>query len=127
MVTMVDRQVGEMIDLLQELDLAENTIVFFSGDNGGNDYFKSDEYPRGLHGANVHPETGEQFRGTKGTLYEGGLRIPALAYWPGRIEGGRVSDHLWYFPDILPTLADITGAKAPKDIDGISFWPELQG
>ena len=127
MVTMVDRQVGEIIDLLRELDLAENTIVFFSGDNGGNDYFKSDAYPRGLHGANVHPETGEQFRGTKGTLYEGGLRIPALAYWPGRIEGGRVSDHLWYFPDILPTLADITGAKAPKDIDGISFWPELQG
>ncbi|MBA63180.1 MAG: N-acetylgalactosamine 6-sulfate sulfatase (GALNS) [Planctomycetaceae bacterium] len=127
MVTMVDRQVGEIVDLLQELELAENTIVFFSGDNGGNDYFKSDEHPRGLHGANVHPETGEQFRGTKGTLYEGGLRIPALAYWPGKIEGGRVSDHLWYFPDILPTIAEITGAKAPKDIDGISFWPELQG
>ena len=68
---MVDRQVGEIVDLLQELDLAENTIVFFSGDNGGNDYFKSDEYPRGLHGANVNPETGEEFRGTKGTLYEG--------------------------------------------------------
>lgn len=127
MVSMVDRQVGEIVDLLQELKLAENTIVFFSGDNGGNDYFKSSEHPRGLHAANVHPETGDEFRGTKGTLYEGGLRIPALAYWPGRIEGGRVSDHLWYFPDILPTLADITGSKAPRDIDGISFWPELQG
>ena len=127
MVTMVDRQVGEIVDLLEELGLAENTIVFFSGDNGGNDYFKSKEYPRGRHGANVHPETGEEFRGTKGTLYEGGLRIPALAYCPGRIEGGRVSDHLWYFADVMPTIADITGAKAPGGIDGISFWSELQG
>ena len=51
----------------------------------------------------------------------------ALAYCPGRVEGGRVSDHLWYFADVMPTISDITGAKPPSGIDGISFWNELQG
>ena len=107
---MVDRQVGEVLDLLKELDLENNTIVFFCGDNGGNDYFKDKDYPRGFHNANKHPETGVEFRGTKGTLYEGGLRIPMIARWPGTIQPGRVSDLLWYFPDVLPTVAELTGA-----------------
>ncbi len=127
MVTMVDRQVGEVLALLKDLGVDDNTIVFFSGDNGGNDYFKSDQYPRGLHLANKHPETGVEYRGTKGTLYEGGLRIPFIARWPGKIPAGTVSDFLGYFPDLLPTIAEITGATAPDDIDGISFLPELIG
>lgn len=127
MVKMVDRQVGDVIDLLQELKLEENTLVFFCGDNGGNDYFKDKEHPRGFHGANVHPKTGVEFRGTKGRLYEGGLRIPAVARWPGKIEPGRVSDHLCYFPDVLPTLTELAGVEPPKDIDGISLLPELFG
>ena len=127
MVSMVDRQVGEVLDLLKELGLEENTLVFFCGDNGGNDYFKSDEYPRGVHGANKHPETGVEFRGTKGTLYEGGLRIPMIVRWPGHIEAGRVSDLLWYFPDVMPTIAEVTGTKAPANIDGMSILPELIG
>lgn len=127
MVTMVDRQVGEVLDLLKELSLDENTIVFFCGDNGGNDYFKDKEHPRGFHGANVNPATGVEFRGTKGTLYEGGLRIPMTVRWPGKIASGRVSDLLWYFPDVLPTVADLTGAKTPDDVDGMSILPELIG
>ncbi|NQV26057.1 MAG: sulfatase-like hydrolase/transferase [Rhodopirellula sp.] len=127
MVTMVDRQVGEVLDLLQELSLDENTIVFFCGDNGGNDYFKDASHPRGLHGANVNPATGVEFRGTKGTLYEGGLRIPMTVRWPGKIDPGRVSDLLWYFPDVLPTVAELAGAKTPKDVDGMSILPELLG
>ncbi|MBN2476586.1 MAG: sulfatase-like hydrolase/transferase [Pirellulales bacterium] len=127
MVTMVDRQVGEVFDLLGELDLDKKTIVFFCGDNGGNDYFRDDEHPRGFHGANVHPETGVEFRGKKGNLYEGGLRIPMIVRWPGRIEPGRVSDLLWYFPDVLPTVAELASAEAPKDIDGMSIVPELLG
>ncbi|MFP6671541.1 MAG: sulfatase-like hydrolase/transferase [Pirellulaceae bacterium] len=127
MVSMVDRQVGDIVDLLKELNLDKNTIVFFSGDNGGNDYFADRDHPRGFHGANVHPKTGVQFRGRKGNLYEGGLRIPALAYWPGKIKAGQVSDHLWYFPDVMPTVAELTGATPPKDIDGLSFVPELLG
>jgi hypothetical protein len=127
MVSMVDRQVGELVELLKELDLDEHTIFFFCGDNGGADYFKDPRHPRGFHGANVHPETGVEFRGRKGNLYEGGLRIPMIVRWPGHIQPGRVSDFLWYFPDVLPTLAELAGAKAPPDIDGLSIVPELLG
>jgi arylsulfatase A-like enzyme len=127
MVTMVDRQVGEILTLLEELGIAENTIVFFSGDNGGADYFVTPEHPRGVHMANKNPQTGVEYRGKKGTLYEGGLRVPFVARWPGKIEAGRVSDYLGYFPDVLPTLAELTGAAPPNDIDGLSFVPELLG
>ena len=127
MVGMVDRQVGQVLDLLKELNLDENTIVFFCGDNGGNNYFKTAKHPRGLHSANKHPKTGVEFRGGKGNLYEGGLRIPMAIRWPGKIKPGRVSDHLWYFPDVMPTLAEITGTRAVKDTDGISILPELLG
>ncbi len=127
MVTMVDRQLGELLALLEELGIAWNTLVIFSGDNGGNDYFVTAEHPRGIHSANKNPQTGVEYRGTKGTLYEGGLRIPFVAYWPGKIAPGQVSDHLGYFPDILPTIAELTGAKAPAGIDGISILPTLIG
>jgi arylsulfatase A-like enzyme len=127
MVSMLDRHVGEVLDLLKELGLDEKTIVFFSGDNGGNDYFPDKDHPRGFHAPNVDPRTGVAFRGKKGTLYEGGLRVAMLARWPGKIEPGRVSDHLCYFPDALPTLAELAGATPPSDIDGISLVPELVG
>ncbi len=127
MVSMVDHQVGEVLDLLKELELDRKTIVFFCGDNGGNDYFKDPQHPRGFHRANKDPETGVEFRGTKGTLYEGGLRIPMIVRWPGQIEAGRVSDLLWYFPDVLPTVAELAGAVVPQDVDGMSIVPELLG
>jgi arylsulfatase A-like enzyme len=127
MVTLVDRQVGELLALLKQLGIDENTIVLFSGDNGANDYFKSAKHPRGVHGGNKHPDTGVEYRGTKGTLYEGGLRVPFVARWPGKIAPGRVSEHLGYFPDVLPTIAEVAGATAPADIDGVSILPELVG
>jgi arylsulfatase A-like enzyme len=127
MVTMVDRQLGEILALLKELGLEERTLVMFSGDNGGADYFVTPQFPRGVHGANKDPRTGVEFRGRKGQLYEGGLRIPFVARWPGRIAPGRVSHHLWYFPDILPTIAELCGAPAPADTDGLSLVPELLG
>ena len=127
MVGMVDRQVGQVLDLLKKLKLDEKTIVFFCGDNGGNNYFRTPEHPRGIHSANKNPRTGVEFRGGKGNLYEGGLRIPMAIRWPGKIKPGRVSDHLWYFPDVMPTLAEITGTRAVKDTDGISIVPELFG
>ena len=127
MVNMVDRQVGEVIDLLKELDVEKNTIVFFCGDNGAYDYFRSAEHPRGFHSPNVDPKTGQEFRGHKGNLYEGGLRVPMIVRWPGRIAPGRVSDFLWYFPDVLPTAAELAGVPAPDDVDGISIVPELFG
>lgn len=127
MVSMVDRQVGDILALLKSLNLDEHTIVFFCGDNGGADYFRDKEHARGFHGANLDPATGKEFRGHKGNLYEGGLRIPMIVRWPGRIKPGRVSDLLWYFPDVLPTAAEIAGATPPKDIDGLSIIPELIG
>jgi arylsulfatase A-like enzyme len=127
MVSMVDRQVGEVVDLLEELDIADNTIVFFGGDNGGYDRFRSDEHPDGFFGPNLNPATGIKFRGGKGNLYEGGLRIPMLAYWPGQIESGRKSDLVWYHPDVMPTIAELCGATSPDDTDGISFLPEILG
>ena len=127
MVTMLDRQVGEVLAALKELGIEQNTLVFFSGDNGGNDYFKSPEFPRGIHLANKNPKTGVEYRGTKGTLYEGGVRIPFIARWLGKIAAGRVSDHLGYFPDVMPSIAAATGANLPRDVDGISILPELIG
>ena len=127
MVTMVDRNLGQVIALLKELSLEENTIVFFTGDNGGQDRFRSSQYPRGFFGPNVDPRTGVEFRGGKGNLFEGGLRIPYLVRWPGKIKAGQVSDLLCYQPDVLPTLAELSGARTPNDIDGLSFLPELLG
>jgi len=127
MVAMVDRNLAEVLGLLKELGLERNTIVFFCGDNGGAPRFRSGEHPGGFFGPNVNPKTGVAFRGNKGNLYEGGLRIPMIVRWPGKIEPGQVDDLLWYFPDVLPTLAELTGTKAPKDIDGISIVPTLLG
>ena len=127
MVSMLDRQVGELLALLKELQLDDNTLVLFSGDNGGADYFRSKEHPRGFHGANVHPKTGVEFRGKKGNLYEGGLRVPMIARWPGRIAPNTVTDHLCYFPDFLPTATELAGANTPDDVDGISMLATLLG
>jgi len=123
MVTMVDHNVGQILSLLQELGLEENTIVFFTGDNGGQDRFKSRKHPRGYFGPNVNPKTGVEFRGGKGNLYEGGLRIPFLVRWPGQIEPGQVSDLIFYQVDVFPTLAKLTGATPPKNLDGIAIAP----
>lgn len=127
MVTMVDKNLKEILDLLKELKLEKDTIVFFTGDNGGQDRFRSKEHPRGFFGPNVDPQTGTEFRGGKGNLYEGGLRIPYLVRWPDRIKGGQVSDLIFYQPDVLPTLAELTGATVPCDVDGLSFLPTLFG
>lgn len=115
MVRMVDSQIGEILDLLKELEIDSNTIVFVCGDNGGARYFNH------FFDSNGH------FRGQKGNLYEGGLRIPMIVRWPRKIKAGVISDHLWYFPDVMPTLAELAGAKPPDNIDGISIVPTLLG
>jgi arylsulfatase A-like enzyme len=127
MTTMLDRHVGEILDLLNELGVEKNTLVLFSGDNGGKDAFATKDRPRGLFSANKDPNGTTEYRGSKGDLYEGGLRVPFAAYWPAKIEGGRVSAHLGYFPDVLPTIAEATGAEVPKGTTGLSFLPELLG
>lgn len=127
-IAMADRQVGEVLSTLKELGIAENTIVFVSGDNGANArVFTNDTYPHGFFAPNTNPRTGETFRGHKGNFYEGGLRVPYIVRWPGKVQPGTVSDHLGYFPDVLPTLAELAGADIPDDVDGISFLPTLLG
>ena len=115
MVKMVDRQVGDIFALLKELKIDDNTIVFFCGDNGGRGGFNNIFDPN------------RYFRGQKGNLYEGGLRIPMIVRWPGKINSGVVSDHLWYFPDVMPTLAELAEIDPPDNIDGISITPTLLG
>jgi len=127
MVEMVDRQIGEIMDLLKKLRIDDDTIVFISGDNGGKTYFKSDKHPHGFLAPNLNPETGQRFRGGKGDFYEGGIRVPFIARWPGKIKAGTVSEHLGYFPDVMPTLAEIANARPRKDTDGISILPTLLG
>jgi arylsulfatase A-like enzyme len=116
MIEMVDRQVGEVLALLKELGLEDRTLVLVSGDNGSvpNAYVRD-------------AKTGRVFRGNKGALYEGGLRVFFAARWPGKIQPGAVSDHVCYFPDILPTIAELAGAKPPVVCDGLSLVPTLLG
>lgn len=121
---MVDRQIGEIISLLKELNLDDNTVFFLCGDNGGQDYFKTKDRPHGFFAPNLNPTTGERFRAGKGSLYEGGLKVPYLVRWPDRIQPGSVSDHLLCFQDVMPTLADLVGTTSPQT-DGLSFLPTL--
>ncbi len=128
LLAIVDRQVGQIVDLLQRHGIANDTVIFLCGDNGGQDYFHENRtYPRGFFAPNVNPVTGEQFRGEKRSLLEGGLRIPMIVRWPGMIAAGTVSEHLCYFPDVMPTLADIAGIDVPSNTDGISVLPTLTG
>lgn len=127
MVSMVDNDVKRVLELLRELDLEKNTMVFFTGDNGGQDRFKSDEHPRGYFGPNVNPRTGVEFRGEKRSLYEGGLRIPFIVRWPEKIKAGQTSDLLFSQVDMMKTFAELTGTKAPDDADGLSILPTLLG
>jgi arylsulfatase A-like enzyme len=128
MLAIVDRQIGQIIELLKRLEIENDTIIFVCGDNGGQDYFHEERrFERGFFGPNVNPRTGVQFRGEKRTLFEGGLRIPMMVRWPGQIAAGAVSEHLGYFPDVMPTLADIAGIDTPPMTDGISVLPTLTG
>ena len=119
MITRMDRTVGRVTDLLKELKLDEKTLVIFSSDNG----------PVGLYAGsdNVFFGSRGDLRGWKGSLYEGGIRTPFLARWPGRIKPGTTSDLVAAFWDVLPTLCEVAGAEPPADTDGISILPTLLG
>ncbi len=116
MVTHMDRSIGEVMALLKELKLADDTVVFFSSDNGAG--HKS--------GLPLFKSTGP-LRGAKGDVYEGGIRVPLLARWPGRIKAGAVSELPCAFWDFLPTAVELAGARTPAGIDGVSILPALTG
>ena len=118
MVSEVDANVGEIIELLKEKGVYDNTIVIFSSDNGVHNVGGHDPYFFDSNGP---------FRGNKRDLYEGGIRAPFVISWPGVIEAGRFSHHISTFWDFMPTVCDIIGVKCPKSSDGISYLPELLG
>lgn len=118
MISHLDRDVGRIVELLRELGLEENTIVIFTSDNGA----------QSGHDVNEEFfEAGGPLRGYKGSMYEGGLRVPMIVRWPGKVAAGSVSGHVTYFPDVMPTLAELAGAEAPAETDGISIVPTILG
>ena len=122
MVTRLDRDVGQLLDLLKELGLEEKTLVMLAGDNGSSFAPKSEMGQR-------FNQAGNGLRGFKRGLYEGALRQAALARWPGVVPAGRVSDEPWAFWDFLPTAAELAGAKLPPACrtDGLSLVSFLKG
>lgn len=121
MISRLDRYVGNVLDLLDELDLADNTIVVFSSDNGTSHLKQEVDYE-------FFNSVGE-LRGLKGSLYEGGVRVPTIVRWPGHVAAETSSDRVSGFEDWLPTLLEMIGAadSTPGNIDGISLAPTLQG
>ncbi len=118
MITRMDRDVGKLLRRLAELGIAEKTLVLFSSDNGPHNESNHDLLRFNPSG---------DLRGIKRDLYDGGIRVPFLAWWPGTIRAGQVSDHIGYFGDLMATAADLSGVDAPPDTDSISFAPTLLG
>jgi arylsulfatase A-like enzyme len=118
MVTRLDRDVGRIMGLLKALGIDQNTILFFTSDNGPS--------AERLHKVEFFDSNGP-LRGVKRDLYEGGIRVPMLVRWPGQVPAGRVSDQIWAFWDVMPTLAELAGLPPPEGIDGISMLPTLLG
>lgn len=115
-ITRTDEAIGRIVDKIDELGLGENTLVIFTSDNG----------PHAEGG--VDPEffdSNGPLRGYKRDLYEGGIRVPMIARWPGHIAEGSTSDHVSAFWDYLPTAAELAGQPIPEGIDGVSFLPSL--
>lgn len=118
MITKLDGDVGKLMDKLAAKGFDQNTVVLFSSDNGphsegGNDseYFNSNG----------------PLRGQKRAPYDGGIRVPMIVRWPGKVSGGATSDHVGFFGDFFATAADFSGAEAPENLDSISFLPTLIG
>lgn len=116
MISRLDEGVGQVFSALQRLGVDERTVVFFSSDNGphaegGNDPFFFD--------------SNGPLQGYKRSLHDGGIRVPTIVRWPGRVRAGSVSDYAWYFADFLPTVADIAGFDMPDGVDGTSILPVL--
>jgi arylsulfatase A-like enzyme len=118
MITRMDREIGKIIALLEELRIDKDTLILFSSDNGPTFNGGTD--------AEFFNSAGP-LRGLKTMLYEGGIRVPLIVCWPSKIKPGSVSEHISAFWDYLPTFTDLVGMDVPDGIDGISFLPTLLG
>lgn len=122
MVSELDRSVGLILQLLADLKLDERTIVFFASDNGP----RSGPREELTRVAEFFDSNGP-FRGYKRDMYEGGIRVPMIGRWPGRVPKGRVSAVPWYFADFMPTVSELGGGRLPVGVDGVSLAPVLAG
>ena len=120
MITRLDQDVGALLDALDKAGIADDTIVVFTSDNGAT------HSPVGGTDVDFFASCGE-LRGRKGSLHEGGIRVPAIVRWPGKVPAGSESARLTGFEDWLPTLAELCGAPRPGGSDGISFAATLRG
>lgn len=116
MVSRMDRDIGRILDRLQELGIDEDTLVIFSSDNGP-EYEREDRFFN----------SNGPLRGGKRDLYEGGIRVPFVARWPGRIEAGSQSGHISAFDDFLPTACELAGLQPTDTVTGVSYAPTLLG
>jgi arylsulfatase A-like enzyme len=122
MITRLDREVGHILALLDELALVETTLIVFASDNG--------PLYDGLGGTDTEFfNSAAGLRGRKGSYYEGGFRVPCLVCWPGKIKAGTISDRVTGFEDWMPTLLELIGEQrvTSQGLDGISFAPTLFG
>jgi arylsulfatase A-like enzyme len=120
MISRMDADVGRVLEKLQQLGLDENTLIFFSSDNG--------PHAEGGNDPQFNDSNGS-LQGIKRDLTDGGIRVPFIARWPGKITAGKTSDFVGSFADVMPTLAELTGTgeHMPRDMDGISILPTLLG
>lgn len=118
MITRMDRDLGRVFDLLRRKGADRNTLVIFASDNG--------PHKEGGHSPTFFNSSGP-LRGIKRDMYDGGIRVPAIARWPARVPAGVTNDMPWAFWDLLPTFAELAGARAPSGLDGQSIVPALTG
>lgn len=118
MIARLDRDVGRVLAKLKELGVERDTLVIFSSDNG--------PHKEGGNNPDFFKASGP-YRGIKRSLYEGGIRVPFIARWPGKIKTGAVSEHAGYFGDLFAMVCELTGQPLPRALDSISFMPTLLG
>lgn len=119
MISMLDKDVGRLLEQLKKRNMHKDTLVFFASDNG-----PGSQYTRNAKEMVDFFESASHYRGMKRDVYEGGIRVPFIAWWPGTIKSG-MSDHITAFQDVLPTICDLIGVKVPEKTDGLSLSPTL--
>lgn len=126
MISDLDEHVGMILNRIEAMGVADNTIIVFTSDNGTTHPGGDPDFHIGGVDAPFFNSTAG-LRGWKGSVYEGGLRVPCIVRWPGKIQSGTLSHDPSYFPDWFPTLTQAAGLKTPEGLDGVDLGPLLQG
>ena len=113
MITLLDKDIGKINDLLQANGIENNTIIMFASDNGAAKRWE-------------RFNSVGSFRGYKRAMYEGGIRVPFIVKYPGLVEAGSTNNYIGYFPDVMPTVADMLDIEIKSEVDGKSFLPALK-